>query len=78
MIKVGLLRVASQLCMLVMVGAILLAFIQQEQNIFFWVVAAVFFGLAIFTGLKAKEQNIKTRVQIEEKERSRIRAKRDE
>ena len=78
MITAGFLRVASRLLMLIVLGSLFLAIVQQEQNAFLYIVAAIFFGLAIYTNLKAKEQSIKSRVQIEEKERARIRARQND
>lgn len=76
MFTAGLLRVASRLALLLMIGAIFMGItIQKEASVFWYITAVVFFGIAIFAGNKAKEQNIKAKVQIEEKERARIQAK---
>jgi hypothetical protein len=75
MFTAGILRVASRLFLLMMAGVAFLGLIAEEGSTFLYVVAGIFFILAIFTAIKAKEQGIKAKVQIEEKERARIQAK---
>ncbi len=75
MLSAGLLRVASRLCLLLMAGAIFIGIFADQGSTFMYVIAGIFFVLAIYTAIKAKEQSIKAKVQIEEKERARIRAK---
>lgn len=75
MFSAGLLRVVSQLFLLLMVGALFLGIIANQGSTFLYIIAGIFFLVAIITAMKAKEQSIKAKVQIEEKERARIQAK---
>ena len=75
MFTAGLLRLLSRFSLLVVLAAIFMGMvIQKEAQVFWYVTAAVFLAVSLFTSMKGKEQSIKARTQIEEKERARIKA----